>query len=534
MKGQIEQAIKKALAELGAGEASFVVGRPRALNHGDYATNAALVAKVDPEELHGKLRNSLSSDDVERIEVAGKFINFFLSRKALIPQPQEIPQLYAGKRVMVEYTQPNPFKPFHIGHLMSNTLGEALARVFEAAGARVLRANYQGDVGPHVAKALYALMQKGLKEPTIQQIGEAYVEGNRQYEESPEAKAAIDSLNKKIYERSDAAINALYEHGRALSLAHFEEIYKTLGTKFDHYFFESETGPVGVEIVQKHPDIFVESEGALVYHGEHTRVFVTSQGLPTYEAKELGLAELKKQKADFDESVTVTANEQDAYFRVVFDALVKLRPEWAGRFVHTSHGMMRFAEGKMSSRRGNVITGESLINDMVAGAKEKMQDREIRDADRVAEQVAVGAIKYAVLKQGSGRDIVFDPEKSLSLEGDSGPYLQYARVRALSLLEKAKEAGIEADLQDAPAEVTTLERVLVHFPEAVERAARELEPHYMTTYLTELAGEFNSWYAGTKVIGGANPRYGVFLVKAFEKVVSEGLRALGIPAPREM
>jgi arginyl-tRNA synthetase len=291
-------------------------------------------------------------------------------------------------------------------------------------------------------------------------------------------------------------------------------------------------------LVQANSKVFEESDGAVVFRGEnyglHTRVFVNSLGLPTYEAKELGLVEAKKQKEDTEISLTVTANETNDYFKVVRKAAELIFPDLEGKMLVRFHGMMRFAEGKMSSRKGNVITGESLLIDLKEAAKEKMQGRELPNTDKVAEQVAVGAIKYAVLKQGSGKDIVFDPAQSLSIEGDSGPYVQYAHTRALSLTREAEKQGIEPQVSDAPATAHTLERLLLHFPDTLERAAKELEPHYITTYVTELASAFNSWYASERIIGGTNPHYGVLLALAVEQTLAKGLHALGIPAPERM
>lgn len=521
MKEKIEQAIKEALPNT-----FFVVERPRALEHGDYSTNAALVAKVDPHELASKLKIG----GVERIEVVGKFINFHLSREELIPKDLpagrqgNISQLNAGKKILVDYTQPNPFKPFHIGHLMSNTIGESLTRLFEVTGAKVTRVNYQGDVGPHIAKALWGLQKNNLDASNVGDLGTAYVAGAAAYEEDPVAKAEIDDINQRLY-AGDASLQELYKIGRATSLKHFDELYKILGTKFDRLFFESETAPLGLKIIEQHPEVFEKSDGAIVFHGEnhgtHTRVFVTSKGTPTYEAKELGLIELKQKEFPFDLAITTTAKEQDGFFQVIESLVPLIWPSLAGRYLHVSHGMMRFVSGKMASRKGNVITGESLIEDLTKAARDR-------------EDVAVGAIKYTVLKSGSGKDIIFDPEQSLSLEGDSGPYLQYARVRAVSLIQKAKDAGVEAGTQDAPAQATTLERVLIHYADAVERAAKEMEPHYVTTYLTELAAAFNSWYAQEKVIGGPHPHYGVFLCEAVERTLAQGLEVLGIPTPEEM
>lgn len=531
----IETAIAKALQEVGAGDTPFVLERPASMVHGDYATNAALAAakalKKNPREVAEALKAQLVLEEVESVEVAGAgFINFRLSRAALVPDAPQIAQTYQGKTIVVEYTDPNPFKEFHIGHLMSNAIGESVARLLEVAGAKVVRANYQGDVGPHVAKAIWGKMQK----PEVS-WGEAYTYGSAQYEAH---KEEIDTINKKVYDKSDADINTLYDAGRKESLERFEELYRVLGTTFDHYFFESVTSVRGLQIVEAHKEVFVESEGALVFRGEevglHTRVFVNRLGLPTYEAKDLGLAEIKKETVPFDTSLTITASEQSEYFKVILAALERVHPEWVGQFMHQSHGMMRFAEGKMSSRKGNVITGESLLKELAEAAEEKMQGRELTDAAKTAEQVAVGAVKYSVLKSVSGKDIIFDPEQSLSLEGDSGPYLQYALVRARALLAKAKEAGIEPDGSSHTAEVHELERVLLHYSDAVARAARELEPHHVTTYLTELASAFNSWYAQNRVIGGAAPAYGAFLVAAVERTLSQGLRLLGIPTPEEM
>ena len=547
---EIQKGIQEALAVLGAPDVAFVVDRPGDFAHGDYATNAALAAAKqlgkNPREVADALVGALEEkiEGVEKIEVAGPgFINFRLSRQAILQEIQKAAtdeswgqnNLYKDKTVMVEYTDPNPFKEFHIGHLMSNTIGESIARLFESSGAQVSRSNYQGDLGVHVAKAIW-----GKQQQPDASWGEAYVYGSNQYETH---KEEIDELNKTIYEKTDPAVVALYESGRAESLAHFEEIYKILGTTFAHYFFESETGPKGLAIVRAHPEVFEESEGAVVFKGEnyglHTRVFVNSKGLPTYEAKELGLVNAKKEKGSFDLSLTITANEISEYFKVVRKAAELIFPDLDGKMLARFHGFLKLTTGKMSSRKGNVITGESLLMDLKDVAKEKMQGRELQDADTVAEQVSVGAIKYAVLKQGSGKDIVFDPEKSLSLEGDSGPYVQYAHTRAASLVQKARAAGV-SDKVDSVQDVEeflgalTLDRLLIHYPAVAERAARELEPHYVTTYTTELAAAFNSWYAHVRVIDGDYPSYALLLAEAVEQTLGKGLRLLGIPVPEEM
>jgi arginyl-tRNA synthetase len=539
MRERIEQVIRAAVGP----EAKFVVERPRDMAHGDYSTNAALVNKLDPREL----ADNLHIEGVETIEVAGKFLNFRLSRTALVPQPVPALQTHAGKEVLVEYTSPNLFKPLHVGNLIGNILGESVVRLLERSGATVRRLNYPSDIGLSVAKGVWGLEHTGGNPDDIHALGEAYRLGNAAYEDGS-AKEKIEEINRALYEGSNAQWSELRERGVATSLRHLHELCAMLGTAFDKEFFESQSGPVGKKIVEENigekigEKTFRKSDGAVVFDGEsydptlHTRVFLNSQGLPTYEAKEVGLFKLKQDGyPDFAASITVTGKEQSEFFKVVFAALKKLFPDSATKDLrHISTSFLRLTTGKMSSRLGSVVTGESLIETLKEAAREKMQGRELANADQVAEQVAVGALKYAVLKQGSGRDIIFDPEKSLSLEGDSGPYLQYALTRARSLVRMAKDAGIEPGNDDMPPQATELERVLVHYAEVVERAARELEPHYLTTYLTEVASAFNSWYASTRLIGGEYPRYGLWLTYAVIKTLSEGLHTLGIPAPEEM
>ena len=517
---------------------------PADISHGDYASGVALAkakeADLSPRQLAEILLTDLGEiPGVEKVEVAGPgFINFTLTSQVFARSIEEARttdmwgagRANAGKKIMVEYTDPNPFKEFHIGHLMSNAVGESISRLLEFSGAEVKRANYQGDVGPHVAKAIWGKMQfHGAT------WGEAYVRGAAEYENH---KEEIDAINKHVYEKDDTKINTLYETGRKESLEEFEKLYKILGTTFDHYFFESDTAPRGVGIVRAHPEIFVESDGAIVYKGEadglHTRVFLTSKGLPTYEAKELGLAQLKGEMWGFDTSITITANEQSDYFDVVLAAMHKVLPAVAFRIQHISHGMMRFADGKMSSRTGNVITGTSLIDDLTDAAKARAGESRAENPEKLAERVAVAAIKYQILKQGSGKDIVFDRERALSLEGDSGPYLQYAYARTCAIAAKAKDLGV-APKADGTKIPNIVARLVHRFPEIVSYAGEMREPHLLTTYLIELASAFNAWYAQEQILDGTPAAsHKLALVRAVRATLKNGLWLLAIPAPEKM
>jgi arginyl-tRNA synthetase len=570
MKEQIENQIKEVLKNLEIEEKNFSIEHPDDLKNGDYSTNVAMICakqfKLNPRDLAEKIKIELEKVLPNiRIEIAGAgFINFYLGRDFFIDSVKDIlnkkedwgkNEKLSGKKVMVEYTQPNPFKPFHIGHLMSNAIGESISRIVEYSGAKTIRANYQGDIGPHVAKAIYVMLKN--KDATnsacaenvalgeqAQYIGECYSKGSHEYDTDENIKKEMDIINKKVYDKSDEEINKIYDWGRKITLEAFEEIYKLLGTKFDYYFFESEMAVKGEKIVRENVGrVFSESDGAIVFHGEkydprlHTRVFINSQGLPTYETKEIGLTTTKFEKENPDISIVTTAIEQAEYMKVVEKAIGIMHPDLQKRMKHITHGMMRLSTGKMSSRKGNVITGESLLQDSMDVVKEKMSGRELGEEEKkkISEVVGVSALKYSILRSSLGSDIVYDFEKSISFEGDSGPYLQYTAVRASSILEKAKDFDLN-DKKEIPGEIIDLEKLLYQFPEVVEHAYELLEPHHVATYLTALASSFNTFYGNTKILVDENKyaSYQLEMIKAFYQTMKNGLCLLGIETPDKM
>src|SRR3989338_8674275 len=563
LKKALAHSLDSAGVKLSARDVLLV--RTKELSHGDYATGVALQyskqAGVPPAKLAEKIVAGLPKlNGVKSVEVvAPGFINFHLTPDAINTVLGEASanekawgknDSQKGSRVMVEYTDPNPFKEFHIGHLMSNAIGESIARLIAYSGAEVKRANYQGDVGPHVAKAIWSIQKHGWDAHEASVLGKAYADGAKAYENDAEAKAEIDALNEKIYNRSDSQVNAIYDAGRKTSLAPFEEIYKMLGTKFDYCFFESETAPFGRRVVEEHPEIFEKSDGAIVYKGDeakglHTRVFINSKGLPTYEAKELGLAKKKYYTYSYDKSIVITGNEVNEYFRVLLDAMSKVYPELAAKTLHISHGMMRFADGKMSSRTGNVVTALGLLQELFDVAKERAKESRADDYEKLAHDVALAGVKYQILRQASGKDIIFDRDRALSLEGDSGPYLQYAHARAHAVVERAKSQGVTfLNSQDDTLEPNDLpargaqagvSRLVTRFPEVVLYAAEELEPHLLVNYLIALAGAFNSWYAQVHILDGSKDApHKVAIVDAVRATLKNGLWLLGISAPEKM
>lgn len=553
---RIIAALTKALADLGIEGAEPTLERPADMAHGDYSTNAALVyAKqigTSPRQVAESIVASLGAQElpVAKIEIAGPgFINFYLSQSYFVDNLRTIDTEYgkgaalAGEKVFMEYTQPNAFKEMHIGHVVNNVIGESVSRLMEWAGADVRRASYHGDKGLHVAKALWVIQKDTLDPSSLTDLNKAYAAGAQAYEEDATAKQEIIALNKAVYEENDPAINALYKTGLQVSLDHIRAVASRLGSTFDDTFLESEAGAVGKKIVEAHLDdgIFERSDGAIIFpgekHGLHTRVFISSEGLPTYEAKDLGLVVLKRERYPFTRSVVMTDVEQSSYFGVVKKATELLFPECAGKVHYPSHGRLRLASGRISSRKGNNPLAEDFIDGLVELALEKTsRERVGEQRATVAEDVAVAALKYVILRQGTGKHIVFDEEKSLSFEGDSGPYLQYTVVRAQSLVAKAADAGITPSFDVHPEAIGLVERMLERFPEVARRAAEEYEPHHVATYLIELSSAFNSWYAEVQIVDvdDALSPYRVALADAVARVLARGLWLLGIRVPAAM
>ncbi len=561
MEASIREAIQNVLQALSIENVDFVVEHPADLTHGEYATNVAMVCAKkltkSPREIAEQFRVDLDGKipHVTSIDTAGPgFINFHLDRNFFSEKIAEAltkgdrygkNDSLKGKKILVEYTDPNPFKEFHIGHLFTNTVGESIARLFMMSGADVRRVNYQGDTGLHVAHALWGMQQLGITPDTdftARDLGRAYALGASAYTERGDAQQEIRVLNKKIYDRSDTSVNALYDIGRKLSLAYFESIYVILDTQFDAYFFESETAPKGKELVETHPEIFPESDGARVFNGEqyglHTRVFLNKEGLPTYEAKELALAQLKEERlGEYDLSIISTANEVTEYFKVLKKAMNFIYPELAKKTEHIGHGMVRLSTGKMSSRTGEVIAALDFIEEVADTAMAKMDDgTKTIPSEMLARDIAIGAIRYATLKGNIHQDSIFDKEKALSFEGDSGPYLQYTHARIASIEVKAREAGIVADTTIAPEMPYEIEKIIYQFPEVVVKAQSERAPHHLVTYLTHLAGAFNTFYAHEKIVDGDDQYapYKLALAKAVGITLKNGLWVLGIKAPEKM
>lgn len=544
----------------------------------DYASNVAMklakVAHKAPMTIAEELKEVLQSEGIGgfAVEVAAPgFLNFISPDEYYVNKIAEIANNqgfssnnisldeYFGKTVVAEFSDPNPFKVLHVGHLYTSVVGDSISRLLELAGAKVVRANFGGDVGLHVAKTLYAVLNKNNTNLTIEEIAKCYVEGTQEYDENEHARDEITELNKIIYTLAElgeekcrerlelemvaedfgrstaeiARLAELYWRGRELSYEYFKDFYARIGVKFDKFYPESAVTQKGLEEVRAHVGtVYEESEGAIVYRGEkvglHTRVFVNAQGVPTYEAKDVGLIFTKWADWHFDESIVITGNEQTDYMKVVLASVKEYAPELVEKTQHLTHGMVKLPGNvKMSSRKGNFLKAVDVI-DMVG---------EELGGEQADEKVVLAALKYAFLKYKMGGDIVFDPKESVAMNGNSGVYLLYSAVRAKKILQKLDKCGKseQLDLNDEERRfVRKLSKKLVQYEEVLAGAMCGKAPYKLCTYLYELAQEFSRFYEKVRVVGGGHEEVLEKYVKAYVGVMGQGLRLLGIEIPEEM
>ena len=488
---------------------------------------------------------------------------------------------FADQTIICEFSDPNPFKVLHVGHLYTSIVGDAISRLYESAGAHVIRANFGGDVGLHVAKTMYILRQKNPDELTIEDIAECYVKGTAAYDDNNEAREEITRLNKEIYRinaegvehervtdlegaprpqlcedgggrsgrtRSEDKLRELYWKGRELSYQYFDNFYASIGVKFDKYYPESTVATLGLTKVKEQisTGVYEYSSGAVIFNGEkyglHTRVFINQEGIPTYETKDVGLIFTKWNDYHFDKSIVITGSEQLEYMKVVLKSVEQYAPELTSRTTHLTHGLVKLPGNvKMSSRKGNFLKAVDVL-DMVKHALEE----EYHSTDPI---VSLAATKYAFLKYKMGGNIIFDPHESVKMTGNSGPYLLYACVRAKKILASVSDASSArvTSSEGAPRESLSgggedgrpraerdLIKKLLEYKSILSGAVKEMAPHKLANYLYELAQDFSRFYEHCPVHGSDRESERIKLVQVFLDTMTHGLDILGINIPEEM
>ena len=589
----MQEKIKKWVGEtLGAGEvlgsADFIVEMPSEMTFGDYSTNIAMVCgktlKENPldlaEEFAKKLEENKIAEVGKVVAVRPGFINFFLKPEVFAEKVREIiekgqnfgkfPQ--NGHTWVIEHTSPNPNKAMHIGHLRNNLTGMALARIAEANGYAVICDAIDNDRGIAIAKLMWGYLkfgradgeqktdpeywqshqdewispeEKGLRPDRF--VDDLYVKGSADFDADPEVEKTVRSLVVE-WENENKIVWELWRKVLSYSYAGQNETLKRLGNRWDFVWHEHEHYKAGKDYVALglSKNIFRKTDdGAIITDlsefGLSDTVVQKSDGTSLYITQDIALTKLKLEKYKAQKLFWVIGPEQSLAMQQMFAVCEELGIGRRADFTHIPYGYMSIkGQGKMSSRKGNVVFIDDVIDDAKSEIKKIMseKDAQISDVESVSEILALGAVKFAVLKVARMQDVAFDVSESTSLQGDSGPYLQYATVRANSILKKVIKLSsyqVESKMPENW-QTTNLERMFEKFESVILRSGRELSPHYIVTYLLQLSAEFNSFYAEHKIIDEADlsSPYKLALTQSFANIMTIGLGLLGISVPEEM
>lgn len=562
MENKISDKIANIVTELYGLKEDVELTRPEP-KFGDWASNIALKLSKNlgenPRQVAEQIAAKLQSEDeISAVEIAGPgFLNIKLKDSYLWQEANaDLAKIYKNQNWVIEYSCPNAFKELHTGHLYNTLLGDSICKIFEAAGANVNRTSFGGDVGRHVARAMWGILNSISGEENYFKLNDipgdaiarsawissCYVKGAAADKED-QALEQITKLNKQIYQIHSGQIDAssplgvIYFTARQWSFDYFKALYELIDVDDMRYYPESSVSELGITKVKEglKRGIFKESNGAIIFEGgeelnNHTRVFINSEGLPTYETKDVGVISQEVIDYNFDQRLLLTGNDQKEYMQVVFAAIIQLEPKLKGKNHHLANGTVKFSDGKkMSSRLGNV----TRAIDVLASVQEKVK---LNNSDqKQIDIISLGAIKYEFLKYRVGSDISFDVDESVSLAGNSGPYLQYAYARASAILRKAGEVkNLELDEVQFDENERLLVLKLSAWQDAFARAAREYMPHNICNYLYELAQEFNRFYEKSKVVGDEREKIRLSLVSRYATILRSALGLLGIEVMDKM
>lgn len=565
LKADIAKKVSAA-AKIPAEQVLKLLETPRNTEMGDLALPCFALAKQlkkDPKTIAGKIAKIKPSGPVKEVKQAGPYVNFFADWGAL-GQTALQAVLKEGKRygsqapkkrlsVVVEYPAPNTNKPLHLGHLRNMALGSSLSNVLRFLGHKVHEVNLNNDRGVHICKSMLAYQKWGKgKAPDKKSdhfVGDWYVRFSKEALSKPGLEDEARELLRK-WEAGDPETVQLWKRMNRWALDGFQETYKKYGIKFEKEYYESDSYKGGKKMVLEglKKGLFSKDEtGAVTFdlkkYGLGKKVLVRADGTAVYITQDLYLAKKKYQDFKFDKSIYVVASEQDYHFQVLFRVLEALGLPFAKNCHHLSYGMVFLPGGKMKSREGRVVDADNLIDELTSRAQEEIFKREVgvleEELKSRSNAIALGAIKYYLLRPDSVKDVTFDPEESISLEGNTGPYIQYSHARICSILEKGAVKAVQkfnAKLLKEAAEKALL-RSLTEFPRIVQDVARDLKPHYLVNYLYSLANQFNEFYEGCRVLQAETKELKaarLALAKAAQIVLENGLTLLGIEAPEKM
>ena len=595
IENNLQQAVANALKSLYGIEAApgtVVLQATKKEFEGDYTVVVfpyVKQARKSPEQVGNELGAEVSKSvaEVSGYNVIKGFLNFsvsdsywaeFVDSKAGDASYGLSKALPDAKPVVVEYSSPNTNKPLHLGHIRNNLLGWSVSQLLEANGANVKKVNLVNDRGIHICKSMLAWLRYGNGETPESSgmkgdhlVGKYYVEFDKHYKEEinqlvakgmdeEEAKKQAPLMLEaqqmlKRWEEGDKEIRALWEKMNNWVYAGFDETYRKMGVAFDKIYYESNTYLLGKELVQKGLDmgvLFRKEDGSvwcdLTADGLDQKLLLRRDGTSVYMTQDLGTALLRHNEFDADKLIYVVGNEQDYHFKVLKLVLGKLGFDWADKVYHLSYGMVELPNGKMKSREGTVVDADDLIAEMEETAEEMCRDHGKND-DMTPEQLkalyhtlALGALKYFILKVDPTKNMLFNPAESIDFNGNTGPFIQYTYARIRSIVRKAAEQeGTDLSLNVKPLELNAKERAVVKalhdLPGTVASAADSYSPAMIANYAYDLAKNFNSFYQDTPILRETDANIRLFRVKLCALVavaLKNTMNILGIDVPERM
>lgn len=529
---------------------------------GDFAFPCFQLAKemrMAPNKIAEELKEKINSEGFEKIEALGPYVNFFADKGVFTKNTIEkilqegdnygSSNIGEGKTVCVEYSSPNIAKPFHVGHLFSTAIGNSLYRMFKKEGYHVEGINHLGDWGTQFGKLISAyhrwVDEEALEKNPIDELLRIYVKFHEEAEKDPSLEDEGRAYFKAL-EDGDKDAQGLWKRFRDLSLKEFDRVYKILGVTFDSYageaFYNDKMDAVVKELKDK--NLLVESNGAQVVMLEDYNmppcIVLKADGASIYATRDLAAAMYRKKTYDFDKSIYVVGSPQALHFKQVFKVLELAGHEWAKDCVHVGFGLVKFADRKLSTRKGEVVLLDDLIRESVEKTMEIINEKnpQLENKEEVAKKIGVGAVIFTYLKNSREKDIVFDWKEILSFEGETGPYVQYSYARANSILSRAGEVKGEVNYNLLKTkEEFELVKTLENFSKQIHLAIEKLEPSIVTRYVIEVAKSFNKFYNAYSVLNLEDENLKATrlqLVKATCQVIKNGLDLIGIEVVEKM
>lgn len=566
-KNIIAEAISKAV-NLGREEIYDYIEVPKDTQNGDYAFPCFKLAKslkkappLIAKDISEKIE--IDKNKVVEISIVGGYLNFYINKDLLtqdVLEQVEMQEDYGkkeensvGKNIVIDYSSPNIAKPFHIGHLKTTVIGGALYNIYKYLGYNVIGINHLGDYGTQFGKLIegYKLWENeyDLSEDSIDKLAEIYKRINNLCKED---ERVLDRCreNFKLLEQGDEYCTKLWQEFKDLSIKEFQKIYDLLGTKFDSWngeaFYADKTDEV-IEILEKSGKL-VESEGAKVVDlsdkGIDTPCIICkSNGSTIYATRDLAAILYRARTYDFDKCLYVTSYEQNLHFKQVFEVakLLGINEKYTNGLEHVPYGFVRLPTGKMSTRLGNFVKVEDLLNETIEKAKKIIEEKnpDLENKEEIAKKVGIGAVIYNDLATSRIKDEIFDIDEMLNFQGETGPYIQYMYVRTNSVLGKVRKIPEVKDLkinllQDKYSQ--NIIKLIYNFEDVLNQAIAKSEPSFLARYLMDLAKAFSSFYNENKIICDDKDLQDarIYLTFSTNKVLRNGAELLGIKMPEKM